>query len=259
MYIVDTHSHMYDETFLQDWLEVEKKNDEANVQKVLLPNVDSTTIDIMHQTVDKNPSRYIPMMGLHPTSVKENFEDELAIIKNHLFINSEKYIAVGEIGMDLFWDVNFEAQQRQAFITQVGWANELQLPISIHARKTTHLLIEILKKQIDCKAKGIFHCFSGSKEEAIQITQLGYKLGMGGVITFKNSKMADVITSVGIEHLVLETDAPYLSPEPYRGKRNESSYTRLVAYKLADILGISIHEVIEKTTNNAIQIFKKLA
>lgn len=252
--LVDTHSHLYEESFIPDWDDVVTRCSAAGVKKILLPNVDSSTFQLLRDTVAKNPSMFIPMMGLHPCSVKENYLDELETTKRLLF--SEKYIAVGEIGMDLYWDKAFVQQQEDAFITQVGWANDLGLPISIHTRECTSVVIEILKNKIVCEKKGVFHCFGGSVEEAKQIIELGYCLGIGGVVTFKNSTLPQVLKQIGLNRLVLETDSPYLAPVPYRGKRNESSYTSLVALKLADIFGVSLAEIETVTTRNANDIFK---
>jgi TatD DNase family protein len=252
--LVDTHSHLYEESFLPDWDEVVARCKQAGVQKILLPNVDTSSLDALKKTVDKDAELFIPMMGLHPCSVKENYKEELAVIKQHLF--NGKYIAVGEIGIDMYWDKTFVAQQEEAFITQVEWANELNLPVSIHSRESTSMVIEILKNKITSKAKGVFHCFGGTVEEAREIIALGFNLGIGGVVTFKNSTLPEVLKQVGMDNLVLETDSPYLAPAPYRGKRNESSYTSLVALKLADIFGVSLDKISEKTTTNANQVFK---
>jgi TatD DNase family protein len=252
--IVDTHSHLYEESFLPDWDEVVVRCNAAGVKKVLLPNVDSSTLQLLKDTVAKDPQMFVPMMGLHPCSVKENYLDELEMVKKLLF--NEKYIAVGEIGMDLYWDKTFVQQQEEAFITQVSWANELALPISIHTRECTPIVINILKDKIVCNKKGVFHCFGGTFEEAKQIIEMGYCLGIGGVVTFKNSTLPEVLKQVGLDRLVLETDSPYLAPVPYRGKRNESSYTSLVALKLADIFGVSLAEVESITTANANSIFE---
>jgi TatD DNase family protein len=254
--LIDTHSHLYEEIFLPDWDEVITRCKQNGVNKILLPNVDTSTLDALFATVKKDTDLFIPMMGLHPCSVKDNYQNELSIIKEKLF--GGKFIAVGEIGIDLYWDKTFASQQEEVFKIQVEWANELKLPISIHSRESTANIIEILKNKIDCKQKGIFHCFSGTAEEAREIIGMGYYLGIGGVLTFKNSSLPSIIAEVGIDRLVLETDAPYLAPTPYRGKRNESSYTSLVALKLADIFKISLQEVENITTANANSIFKLL-
>lgn len=252
--LVDTHSHLYEESFLPDWDEVVGRCKTAGVKKILLPNVDTSTLTALATTVNKDPDLFIPMMGLHPCSVKENYLKELVTIKELLF--NGKYIAVGEIGIDLYWDKTFAPEQEEAFITQVGWANQLSLPISIHSRESTSIIIGILKNKIVCNKKGIFHCFGGTIEEAKEIIGMGYCLGIGGVVSFKNSTLPEVLKQVGIDSLVLETDSPYLAPVPHRGKRNESSYTSLVALKLADIFGLSLDEVAERTTANANKIFK---
>lgn len=252
--LVDTHSHLYEESFLPDWDEVVMRCMEADVKKILLPNVDSSTLDALKLTVSKNPDLFLPMMGLHPCSVKENFKDELAIARENLFAG--KYIAVGEIGIDLYWDKTFIKEQEQALITQVEWANELNLPVSLHTRESTQMVIDILQDKIVCKQKGVFHCFGGSYEEAKRIIDLGYYLGIGGVVTFKNSKLGEVLKQIGLDKLVLETDSPYLSPDPFRGKRNESSYAKLVALKLCDIFNVSLDEVARQTSYNANTIFK---
>ncbi len=252
--LIDTHSHLYEEKFLPDFNEVLERCKQAQVKKVLLPNVDSSTLQALEDIVQKDPELFIPMMGLHPCSVKENYKEELEVIKAKLF--SGNYIAVGEIGMDLYWDKTFVAQQEEAFITQIGWANELGLPVSIHSRECTSELIEILDKKITCENKGVFHCFVGTVEEAKKLIDMGFYLGIGGVVTFKNSHLSVLLKEIGIEKIVLETDSPYLAPTPHRGKRNESSYTQLVALKLADIFGVSLPEVEEITTRNANQVFK---
>jgi TatD DNase family protein len=252
--LIDTHSHLYEDSFLPDWEEVIARCQLAAVNKILLPNVDRSTILPMQEAVKKNPDLLIPMMGLHPCSVKENYLEEMSVIKQELY--SGKFVAVGEIGIDLYWDKSFAKEQEEVFLTQVQWANELNLPISIHSRESTRIIIDILKTQLDCKNKGIFHCFSGSLEEAKEIIDMGYYLGIGGVITFKNSQLPNIVSVVGMDRIVLETDSPYLAPMPHRGKRNESSYTSLVALKLADIFHLSLEQVSEKTTHNAISIFK---
>jgi len=252
--LIDTHSHLYEESFLPDFEEVLFRCKQTGVKKVLLPNVDSSTLQALENIVQKDPHLFIPMMGLHPCSVKENYKEELDTIKQKLF--SGKYIAVGEIGMDLYWDKTFVTQQTDAFITQIGWANQLGLPVSIHSRECTSELIDILDNKITCENKGVFHCFVGTLEEAKKIIDMGFYLGIGGVVTFKNSHLSVLLKQVGVDKLVLETDSPYLAPTPHRGKRNESSYTQLIALKLADIFGISLSEVEEITTNNANQVFK---
>ena len=251
--LIDTHSHLYEESFLPDWDEVVARCRQAGVEKILLPNVDTSTLTALEATVAKDPALFIPMMGLHPCSVKENYQEELATIQSKLFAG--KYIAVGEIGIDLYWDKTFFKEQQEAFITQVNWANELGLPVSIHSRESTQVIIDLLKHQVTSDKKGVFHCFVGTAEEAKEIINLGFYLGIGGVVTFKNSNLPTVLAEVGMDRLVLETDSPYLAPAPHRGKRNESSYTSLVALKLADIFNVPLDVIEKKTTANAQYIF----
>ncbi len=206
------------------------------------------------------------MMGLHPTSVKENFEEELALVRKYLEEHSplprrgvrgeaQKFYAVGEIGIDLYWDKTFFVQQQLAFQTQINWAKEFELPIVIHSRNSFDEIVEILEKNKDEKLRGIFHCFSGNKEQAEKAISLGFKLGIGGVLTYKNSGLDKVITGIDLKHLVLETDSPWLTPTPHRGKRNESLYITLVAQKLAEIKNISVEEIAKITTANAKEVF----
>jgi len=251
--LIDTHSHLYADEFKDDLDEVIQRCKTSGVEKILLPNIDVSSIDALKGLVTKDPGMFIPMMGLHPCYVKENYKEELAAIKAELF--SGKYMAVGEIGMDMYWDKSTVDIQTEAFITQVQWANELGLPISVHTRECTSMVIDILKKQ-KCDNTGVFHCFGGTLEEAREIIDMGYCLGIGGVVTFKNSNLGEILKEVGMKNLVLETDSPYLAPVPHRGKRNESSYTQLVALKLADIFGIPLPGIEEITTTNANRIFK---
>ena len=250
---VDTHTHLYAEEFDADIDEAIKKAINVGVEKFFLPNIDSSSIDGMHALCNKYPKHCFPMMGLHPCSVKENYMEELAITYNLLKTN--KYVAVGEIGIDLYWDKTFYAQQVDAFTQQINWALEFNLPIVIHSRNAFDEIYKILcsfKKL----PKGIFHCFSGNEEQAKKIIETtSFKLGIGGVLTFKNSGLDKAIANIDLKHLVLETDAPYLAPIPYRGKRNESSYIRIVAAKLAEIKNCSISDVGNITTANAKAIF----
>lgn len=199
------------------------------------------------------PENCFAMMGLHPTSVKENYEEELAVVKD--WLGKHKFCAIGEIGIDLYWDKTFLTQQLLAFETQIKWANEFSLPIVIHSRNSFNEIVEVLQKNKKENPHGIFHCFSGSKEQAEKAISLGFKLGIGGVLTYKNSGLAQAIADIDLKHLVLETDSPYLTPVPHRGKRNESGYITLVAQKLAEIKNISIEEVAEITNANAIEVF----
>lgn len=252
MYI-DTHTHLYDEQFAADSDEMVQRAIDAGVTKMYMPNCDSTTIPGMMQLAEKWPSNCYPMMGLHPCYVKENYKDELAIVAEQL--RNNKFLAIGEIGLDYYWDMTFEQQQIEAFEYQIDLALQYDLPIVIHSRESTQACIDVVKKKQDGRLRGIFHCFSGTMEEAEQIIALGFYLGIGGVVTFKKATLADIVKEVPMEHIVLETDAPYLAPVPYRGKRNESSYAAIVAQKIADLKAMPVEQVAGITTRNAEKIF----
>jgi TatD DNase family protein len=252
--LVDTHSHLYDASFREDWESVLQRIGEAGVEKIFLPNVDLESVDYMHDISDRYPQLFYPMMGLHPCSVKAGYKTVLENL--HARFAERKYYAVGEIGIDLYWDKTFYAEQKEAFIQQTRWANELGLPVVIHSRESTGELIQILDKEIKAEKGGIFHCFSGTEDEARKIIDMGFYIGIGGVVTFKNSNLSDILQKVGLERVVLETDAPYLAPVPYRGKRNESGYVRLVAEKLATIFQLPLPEIAAVTTRNALDVFQ---
>ncbi len=254
MQLIDTHSHLYDDSFVEDLQDVVQRAIDNQVTEIYLPNVDIDSIPKLLNLQAQYPSLFYAMMGLHPCSVKEDYKAVLAEIEKHL--HTTKCYAVGEIGIDLYWDKTFYKEQIAALEIQINWANEMNLPIVIHSRESTNEIIEVLKKQ-NAKAGGIFHCFSGDKEQAKTIFDLGYKIGIGGVVTFKKSTLPEVLKNIGIDNIVLETDAPYLAPMPFRGKRNESAYVKLVAEKLSDIFEIPIEKVAEITTKNAQQVFKK--
>lgn len=250
---IDTHTHLYSEEFKPDIDEVIKKAVDAGVEKFFLPNIDSSSVEGMHHLCDKYPQHCFAMMGLHPCSVKENYKEELAIAYNYL--KSNKYVAVGEIGIDLYWDKTFYIQQLEAFETQINWAIEFNLPIVIHCRSSFDEIFGVLSS-FKKLPKGIFHCFSGNAEQAQKIIDTtNFKLGIGGVITFKNSGLDKAIEKIDLKHLVLETDSPYLAPVPYRGKRNESAYIPLIAAKVAEVKKCSILEVAKITTANANEVF----
>lgn len=252
MYI-DTHTHLYDEQLIAEGPVNIQRAIDADVQKMYMPNCDSTTIQGMMHIAAAWPQNCFPMMGLHPCYVKENAEQELAIV--HDWLGRQKFAAVGEIGLDYYWDKTFVPQQKQAFRQQIDWALQYDLPIVIHSRESTQDCIDIVKEKQNGSLKGIFHCFSGTLQEAQQIIGLGFYLGIGGVVTFKKASLADIVKEVSLDHIVLETDAPYLAPVPYRGKRNESSYIPLVAAKIAELKGMDISEVAAITTRNAQSIF----
>lgn len=254
--IIDTHAHLYAEEFSEDQTEVFTRAAAAGVHYFLLPNINSESIPLMKKLM-KEHKNTIPMMGLHPSYVRENWIEELKIIETHLFKNPSKYCAVGEIGMDLFWDKTFIEAQKIVFRTQISWAKKLKLPIAIHARDAFEEIFEILDEENDEFLKGVFHCFTGSIEQATKILDYGgFKLGIGGVITFKNSGLTEVLNSVELKHLVLETDAPYLSPVPFRGKRNESSYLSYIIEKISGIYKLSDAIIAEVTSQNAIELFQ---
>jgi len=250
---VDTHAHLYLKQFEKDRAEMLQRAQENGIEKIFLPNIDSSSIDDLLELEAAEPERCFAMMGLHPCSVKENVQDELAIVKK--WLDERPFCAVGEIGLDKYWDTTFLEQQKEAFRTQINWAKELDLPIVIHSRDSTPDVLEILHEEKDKKLRGIFHCFTGSVEEAEAITDLGFYLGIGGVVTFKNGGLDKTMAHIDLENVVLETDSPYLTPAPHRGKRNESAYIRLIAEKLAYIKGVKLEEVAKVTTANAEHVF----
>lgn len=252
---IDTHTHLFSDAFDEDRNEVVQRAIDAGIEICLLPNIDTDSIDAMNNLVKTFPDNCFPMMGLHPGSVDENWESKLAIIKQHLF--SEKYVAVGEIGMDLYWDKTHIEAQRQAFRLQVEWAKELGIPIAIHARDAFQEIYEIIDELNDDRLTGVFHCFTGTEADANKILSYGgFKLGIGGVLTYKNGKVDEALKKVSLEHLILETDSPYLPPVPHRGKRNESAYLLHIAEKLADVYNVTLKEIEQKTSQNARELFR---
>jgi TatD DNase family protein len=254
MILVDTHTHLYLDDFDADWQEVVDSAIESGVKYMLLPRIDNETFEDQKKLSEFYPDNCLSMMGLHPTSVKADFEKELEIIENEL--RSSKYVAIGEIGIDLYWDKTFKEQQKEAFRRQLKWAKEFELPVSIHMRDSFEEIYQVVKEEKTSALNGIFHCFTGTLEESEKIMELGFKMGLGGILTFKNAGLAEVVKDIPMEHFVLETDAPFLSPVPFRGKRNESKYLVHIAEKLADIKGVSLSEVAEMTTANAASVFK---
>lgn len=255
MKIIDTHSHIYAEEFDNDISDVINRAQLIGVKKILLPNIDSTSIDRLHSLSDKYPNYCIPMMGLHPTSVNENWQSALSIAREYL--SKRSYIAIGEIGMDLYWDKTFEKEQKLAFEEQLRWSIDYNLPVAIHSRDAIMECIECILNVGKEKLRGVFHSFGGSIEELEAILSLNnFLLGINGVVTFKNSNLSEVLQNTDLSHIIIETDAPYLSPVPYRGKRNESSYTIKVVEKLAETYNMTPDEVGNITTENAKQLFK---
>ncbi|MEZ4933584.1 MAG: TatD family hydrolase [Saprospiraceae bacterium] len=251
--LVDTHTHLYLSHFADDIGETINRAESEGIHQFYLPNIDSSSIDSMLELEKKYPGKCIPMMGLHPCSVKADFENELSIVKQ--WLDNRPFCAVGEIGIDLYWDKTFFEEQKTAFITQTGWAKELGIPIIIHARDSLDILIDLVKKEKDDRLSGIFHCFTGTLEQAQSIIDLGFYLGIGGVLTYKNSGLDEVVKNIPLESLVLETDSPYLTPVPFRGKRNESAYIKYIANKLSEVKNLDIEEIAVVTTANAEKIF----
>jgi len=251
---VDTHTHLYDEQFGETRAADIQRAIDAGVSKMYMPNCDSRTIEPLMEIVAEWPQNCFPMIGIHPCYVKENYKEELAIIAQ--WLQKEKFAAIGEIGLDYYWDKTFVPQQKESFNIQMDWALENELAIIIHTRDSIQDGIEMVRAKQNGKLKGIFHCFGGSSEQAKQIVDLGFYLGIGGVATFKNSSLPQVLKDISLDNIVLETDAPYLAPVPYRGKRNECSYIPLIANKVAEIKECSIEEVARVTTANAKTIFK---
>jgi TatD DNase family protein len=253
MNIIDTHTHLYLEEFKNDITDVIKRAKEIGVTKFYLPNIDSTSINDMMLLEKQFPHACIPMMGLHPCSVNEHYKSELKLVEE--WLEKRSFAAVGEIGLDYYWDQTFIKEQKEAYSLQIEWALQYNLPIVIHSRNSLQDCIDIVKEHQNGKLKGIFHCFGGTIDEAKQIIDLGFLMGIGGVVTYKNAGLAELLTHISTSHLVLETDAPYLTPVPFRGKRNEPAYLIHVIEKIAEAKGISVDEVITATTANAQKLF----
>ena len=254
MILIDTHSHIFLEEFDDDRELVIQRALSNDVKKILLPNIDSTSVKPMLALSDKHPDICYPMMGLHPTSVKENWQDELYLVEK--WLTERKFTGIGEIGIDLYWDKTFKQQQIQVFAEQIKLAKKYGLPFVIHARDSFPEIFKVLEDNYSGLYSGIFHAFSGNEQQGIKAIEMGFKLGIGGVVTFKNAGLDKTVKKLGFEHLVLETDSPYLAPVPFRGKRNESAYIYNIAQRIADIFEISISNIAEITTKNAKEVFK---
>ncbi len=252
--MIDTHTHIYLEEFDNDLDEVVSRAQAGGVEHIILPNVDLDTVQAMHDTHHRYPGYCRMAMGLHPTSVNADYRRHLDRI--HTILVEGNYCAVGEIGLDLYWDKTFAHEQEEAFITQVGWAVERDLPVIIHCRDAFTEMIALLRSGRVPAFRGVFHSFTGSADEVRQLRATGdYYLGINGIVTFKNAHLEEMVREVGIDRLLLETDAPYLAPVPHRGKRNEPAYLPRMAERIAEILGITPHEVDASTTANAIRLF----
>ena len=256
MYLVDTHTHIYDSDFDPDRAETVQRALEQGVGMMLLPNVDASTIQPMLKTHEQFPEHTRMMMGLQPEEVKGDYKQVLALMEREL--GRGIYIGVGEIGLDFYWDATFEKEQLDAFETQLDWAKQLHLPMSIHCRNAFNFMVRILEKRQDGGLKGVMHCFTGTEEEAKIYLDLGFHLGLGGVTTYKNCSVKDYLCNIPLERIVLETDAPYLSPVPHRGQRNEPAFLVNTAQKLAEIYQLSLEKIADITTNNTNSLFPSL-
>ena len=253
MNIVDTHTHLYLKQFNEDIDSVINRSKDIGVKKFIFPAIDSSHFDSMHSLKNKYPDNIYLMSGLHPTNVKENYKNELDFVVDSL--KTRDYVAIGEIGIDLYWDKTYLKQQQEAFTFQIRLAIKNNLPIVIHCREAFDEIFEILDKENCPKLRGVFHCFTGTLEQAQRAIDLGFVLGIGGVVTFKNGGIDKFLNQIELKHIVLETDSPYLAPVPFRGKRNESSYIVYVIEKLSEIYGLSNEEIADVTTKNAEKVF----
>ncbi|MDF0707559.1 TatD family hydrolase [Flagellimonas okinawensis] len=253
MIVTDTHTHLYSEAFEEDRGKMMQRALDAGVERFFIPAIDSTYTQSMLDLESDYPDNVFLMMGLHPTHVKENYKEELAHVEE--WLAKKKFYAVGEIGVDLYWDKSFLKEQQEAFAYQIRLAKKYKLPIVIHCRDAFEEVFEVLEQEKGEDLFGIFHCFTGTLEQAHKAISYNMKLGIGGVATFKNGKIDKFLGEIDLKHIVLETDAPYLAPTPYRGKRNESAYIIKVLEKLSDIYGVSEEEIASITTENSKEIF----
>lgn len=253
MGIIDTHAHIYVKQFAEDSDEMIQKAKEQGVEAIFMPNIDFNTIAPMLALANKYPNYCYPMLGLHPCDVKENYKQVLSEMKP--LFEQDKYYGVGETGLDYHWDLTFKKEQKEALKIQTEWANEMELPLILHTRKSFEDTFEVVSKNKSDNLTGIFHCFGGSVEDAQKVFNIGFYIGIGGVLTFKKSGLDKVIEQLPLDKVVIETDSPYLAPTPFRGKRNEPAYTNLVVEKMTEVKGMSKEEVIEITSNNARELF----
>ncbi len=255
--LIDTHAHLYLHEFDEDRDQMMERALESGVSHFFLPHIDRYSTAALLQLEADYPHQCHAMMGLHPCSVKEDVEEALAHVRS--WLEKRPFCAVGEIGLDLYWDKTWWEQQQEAFRRQIRWAKEFGMPIAIHSRDAMDACIDIVKKEKDDRLNGVFHCFSGTLEQARQIIELGFYMGIGGVATYKNGGLDQVIPHTGLEWVVLETDAPYLTPVPHRGKRNESAYLTLIARRVAQLAGTTPEEVADVTSRNALELFPRTA
>jgi TatD DNase family protein len=256
MQFIDTHTHLYLDEFEADRPEMIQRAIDKGIQRFLLPNIDTESIEPMLNLCKQFPNICLPMLGLHPTSVKADWKAQLESFESILFSEKHPFIAIGEIGLDFYWDKSFAEAQISALRTQFDWSKKLNLPVAIHTRAAFPEILDEITKAQDGSLKGVLHCFTGSLEDAQRAVDLGFLLGIGGVLTYKKSVLPEIISQIDIKHLILETDAPFLPPVPYRGKRNESAYMIETALKLATIKQLSLEEIARKTTQNAVELFK---
>lgn len=249
----DTHAHIYLDEFRPDREDMLARAADADVEKIFMPNIDHTSIDAMLEVESKNQGRCFAMMGLHPCSVKKDFEQELYRVEQ--WLGKRRFSAMGEMGTDLYWDKTFWAQQKEAFVVQVDLAKKYTVPLVIHCRESTDETLSLLTPLVTKGLTGIFHCFSGNASQVKKIVEIGFYIGIGGVATFKNGGLDKVLPGVPLDKVVLETDSPYLAPVPHRGKRNEPSYIPTIASKVAAVMGVTLHELQQTTTANALKIF----
>lgn len=254
MVLIDTHTHLYLPHFEDDIEEVIQKAGKHGVAKMLLPNIDMETAGPMLKLCNRFPEHCHPMLGLHPTSVSDDFRTQLSKLES--LSESSQFVAIGETGMDAYWDTKYISQQEESFVIHIEWAKKMDLPVVIHSRETMDRVLDILTSHASGKPTGVLHAFSGSVKQAELATEMGFKLGIGGVVTYKNSGLTPVIEAVALENILLETDSPYLTPVPNRGKRNESSNLVYIAGKIAEIKGLPIEEVAHVTTRNAAELFR---
>ena len=251
--LIDTHSHLYLKEFDTDRKEVVENAVKADIQKIILPNIDSSSVDGMMEMLQTFPDICYPLMGLHPTSVQSNYKEELRNVEK--WLKKYKFCGIGEIGIDLYWDKTYKKEQIEAFRHQIDLSIKYQLPIVIHSRDSLNEIFEVLDDYQNSNLNGIFHCFPGNVAQAQKAISLGFFIGIGGIVTFKNSGLDKIVSQLSPENIVLETDSPYLAPAPYRGKRNESAYIKIIAQKIAEILNVDYEEIAEITTKNAMTIF----
>jgi TatD DNase family protein len=251
--MIDTHAHIYLEEFKDDREAMLDRCRQQGVEKILMPNIDSTSIDDLLELESREPSVCVPMMGLHPCYVKKGFEKDLYVVEE--WLSKHRFCGVGEIGTDLYWDKSLWAEQQEAFEVQLNFSRKFNLPVSIHSRESTEEALGFIERLQDGKLKGVFHCYSGTLAQATRAIQLGFHLGIGGVATFKKGELDELLKTTDLKHIVLETDSPYLAPVPFRGKRNEPSYLQYVVEKIAAVKNVSVEEVKKQTSVNARSIF----